>query len=676
MQNSKLQNGKKNDKRQNGIQFESLESRQMMSASAASTVFPDAVSLGNVSVNTQLHAHGVVGGSVEQVIYAVNATKPVTLNASLGNLQQTDTLSFFLPSGTLLSSQTSSGSHLSVSQPVLPGTCYVEVTAQDSEAAPTAARTTTHLSASIRNFTLQVKGTTYVAEKGANAGVTNSNEPLTITQGQEQSGIIPMTYEQVSGSLFGTNNVPSPNDVLQGMCGDCWFLSTLSSIARNDPGLIEQDIVSLGNNEYKVGFGNASSPTWVTIDGTLPEFQTKSGNWALAFAEEPSDGALWAPLMEKAFCYYRHAGQGPASYATIEGGHGAEALADLGSTSVSEAGTLVAPIFGFRATMVNGAQLANQIRSWQNSGLSMVLDTLPEGYTSSICGSHQYSIVGVDANGNIVLRNPWGYNPVSARNPYGPSIQDGGYITLTPTAVYNDCEMMFAGVMPQVAPAPLPNPIPVPTPTPTPAPQTSSVSGTVFSDLYNDGNLDAGDPGIAGVVVYATTTPGAPFQSNDPSATTNASGAYTISGLAVGTTYYIYEVTPAGYSNNSGFNYTPQAGYVGVNDNFANVPPSYVTGNVFFDSNGNGVLDNGEAGIAGVTIFASTSPTGRYQAGDQTAVTDANGNYSLNGLKVGTTYYIYEINPAGYSTGNSFNFTPTAGYHGCNDNFANVLANG
>ena len=80
-------------------------------------------------------------------------------------------------------------------------------------------------------------------------------------------------------------------DHVQGQVGDCWFLSTLSSIARTDPGLIEQDIVSLGNDQYKVCFNeivnNAPQADWITIDGKLPE----ESDGSLPFAQVPSDGA-------------------------------------------------------------------------------------------------------------------------------------------------------------------------------------------------------------------------------------------------------------------------------------------------------------------------------------------------------------------------------------------------
>jgi hypothetical protein len=54
---------------------------------------------------------------------------------------------------------------------------------------------------------------------------------------------------------------------------------------------------------------------------------------------------------------------------------------------------------------------------------------------------------------------------------------------------------------------------------------------------------------------------------------------------------------------------------------------SSVAGVAFFDTNGNGVQDEGEAGLPGVKVVVD---------GGQTAITDANGRYTISGLRNGT----------------------------------------
>jgi hypothetical protein len=72
--------------------------------------------------------------------------------------------------------------------------------------------------------------------------------------------------------------------------------------------------------------------------------------------------------------------------------------------------------------------------------------------------------------------------------------------------------------------------------------QQASISGTVISDTDGDGIADAGETGVAGWVVTlysGATSVGA--------ATTDANGAYSFSGLAIGS-YKVKSTRPAGYN--------------------------------------------------------------------------------------------------------------------------------
>jgi len=72
-----------------------------------------------------------------------------------------------------------------------------------------------------------------------------------------------------------------------------------------------------------------------------------------------------------------------------------------------------------------------------------------------------------------------------------------------------------------------------------------------------------------------------------------------------------------------------------------------LTGVKFNDANGNGVRDNGEAGVGGVTIFIDSNHNGTLDAGERSTVTAADGSYSFYGVKLGDTYWIDEVIPAG-----------------------------
>ncbi|MFO1430472.1 MAG: SdrD B-like domain-containing protein [Candidatus Competibacteraceae bacterium] len=57
---------------------------------------------------------------------------------------------------------------------------------------------------------------------------------------------------------------------------------------------------------------------------------------------------------------------------------------------------------------------------------------------------------------------------------------------------------------------------------------------------------------------------------------------------------------------------------------------------VWSDTNGNGVQDSGEPGIAGVQVYIDTNGNGVYDSGEPTATTDVNGIYNFYGKPAGT----------------------------------------
>ncbi|MGD8895284.1 MAG: SdrD B-like domain-containing protein, partial [Acidobacteriota bacterium] len=186
-------------------------------------------------------------------------------------------------------------------------------------------------------------------------------------------------------------------------------------------------------------------------------------------------------------------------------------------------------------------------------------------------------------------------------------------------------------------------------PAPVPPPSygfrpTRAIGDTVFFDVDGDGVQDAGEGGIAGVVVslYADSDGDGLIDGGEPllgNVTTNAAGQYVFSGLVNGD-YIVSVPPPANYTfTGPGSDSDPVS--VGIQKSvtltgsnvltidygFQADTPRSLSGRLWDDANGNGVIDAGESGHQGVTVdvfFEGTLVA--------TLVTDTNGDYSLDGL--------------------------------------------
>jgi hypothetical protein len=205
-----------------------------------------------------------------------------------------------------------------------------------------------------------------------------------------------------------------------------------------------------------------------------------------------------------------------------------------------------------------------------------------------------------------------------------------------------------------------------------------TIAGFVYEDRFDGGTWSSGDPGIVGVTLTLT---GTSDQGTTITATTTttAGGNYSFTtdssgnGIRPGT-YQIVETTPTGYLaraanvgtvkgavDGSALSITSigsivlTEGQAGTNYLFGDIKPVTVSGLVYQDTNGNGVLNVGEPGIAGVTLTL-TGTNDQGHAITATTTTAANGTYSFstdssgNVLRPGT-YQIVETHPSGYLPG-------------------------
>lgn len=180
---------------------------------------------------------------------------------------------------------------------------------------------------------------------------------------------------------------------------------------------------------------------------------------------------------------------------------------------------------------------------------------------------------------------------------------------------------------------------------------SASVSGVVYNDLNVNASLQASDPKIGGVRVYADLGNHGSYVAGDPSAITNSNGAYTLNNLPDGH-LTLRQVVPAGYRQTE-----PTAGAHVVdivnssthltNVNFGDTHKVRYSGYVFNDSNGDGLWTKGEPVVVGATVFLDPYGTGQFEPNDPHATTNASGYWVIGDMAPGYNYTAHVIPPAG-----------------------------
>ena len=184
-------------------------------------------------------------------------------------------------------------------------------------------------------------------------------------------------------------------------------------------------------------------------------------------------------------------------------------------------------------------------------------------------------------------------------------------------------------------------------------PQTGALGDRVWADSNGNGIQDDGETGIAGVTVQLLDADGNPVkdaQGNPITTTTDSNGAYSFTDLPLGT-YTVKFTDPngrpftqqhAGGDGAKDSDVDPSNGVSGPvtltsdqpvdNDVDAGiVPGGHIGDRVWRDDNGDGVQEDGEPGVSGVTVILHDA-NGKEVA---RTTTDANGAYSFDDLPFG-----------------------------------------
>ncbi len=205
-----------------------------------------------------------------------------------------------------------------------------------------------------------------------------------------------------SGPVVGAH--PGKDDISQGGYGDCVVMAGLGTIVDRDPNWVRDHVVDNGNGTVSVQlYDKNGNPQWVSVTNDLPAADGGAqkgaqpgvnGNWPAyvekalvqVYGEDDSnDGTNSHGVKDKIY--------GPGEYRAIEGNYGKDALSYLSGDDIS--------------TITSSQQLWSAVENGQPA-IVTTKSELPDGAPDGYVAGHAFFVDGMDAEGNIILQNPWG----------------------------------------------------------------------------------------------------------------------------------------------------------------------------------------------------------------------------------------------------------------------------
>lgn len=230
----------------------------------------------------------------------------------------------------------------------------------------------------------------------------------------------------------GDSNAIDPNDVNQDGYGSCAVLSTIKSIAAQNPDVLKNMIRDNGDGTYTVtfkeydngffGIGSGWDKKEVTVAGPFDGKAADIGDMG-----KDGQGEVWPAIIEKAYAQYADGG-----YKTYDDG---ESPADVQEAILGRDSRTESPSEYDSGELSDKLKNGEAVVAWTagSEGWNDEQKKLAADYGA--VGGHAYRVEDVytDADGNtrIKLDNPWGHSDVDM--PYSDYQKLYHEVNSTPT---------------------------------------------------------------------------------------------------------------------------------------------------------------------------------------------------------------------------------------------------
>ncbi len=214
------------------------------------------------------------------------------------------------------------------------------------------------------------------------------------------------TTMKIAASLWGSGPVPA--DINQGQVGDCYFMSSMAGFALQNPKLLQQSAVDMGDGTYTMQYENNGTPTFIRVSNDISTY----GGGGYMYARPGASGSVWGAILEKAFAYFR---TGANTYNSINSGWMGSVYALLGVNST----------FFNSSAVTTDAAMYSKLSADLSSHKVVTMGTFSS--PPNLVGGHAYTLISVSQSkgvGQYVVRNPWGVSGDKLENSQG-------YATLT-----------------------------------------------------------------------------------------------------------------------------------------------------------------------------------------------------------------------------------------------------